>query len=286
MSLEDLRALAEAATPGPWEAYFTQHGDPFVSEAGRGWFGALTVEPGEDDQQLGIAARVATGPADYGRANCLFIAAANPAVVMALIDELAEYRALGPLPSLRVAIAHSEAIDAQIALTAGATLAPDLACGFCAQCRAMGLIGCMGHFPGQTRSAGHPTEPNPVFAVDAGHLCDTCGHYKVEHRDSVGKCLSDGTDCDCLSFSAGHPTEPRERATPPQPTVERWLFLALLVEGAHPDHDPDDLASDVAWSVNKDGRLGTVTVGGIPAPQWLTPETLANLRAAASGDAS
>lgn len=64
------------------------------------------------------------------------------------------------------------------------------------------------------------------------------------------------------------------------------LFLALEIPGAD-GTDPDDLADEIAFlltkSINDLGRPGRVRVHGIPAPQWLTPETLENLRRAANG---
>lgn len=83
-----LRSLAIAAIPGypldaadstgQWEAWFNFHGDPYVVESGRGQFGTV--------------ATVATVPEDYGRARAEFMGAANPATVLALLDELVAAR--------------------------------------------------------------------------------------------------------------------------------------------------------------------------------------------------
>ncbi len=83
-----LRELAEAATPGPWEAYFTRHGDPLVVEAGKGLFGAITDPIGAPVEPIVPLVRPSTSPDDYGRANCEFIAAANPSAVVELLARL------------------------------------------------------------------------------------------------------------------------------------------------------------------------------------------------------
>lgn len=62
------------------------------------------------------------------------------------------------------------------------------------------------------------------------------------------------------------------------------LFLALTVNDVDPTSDPDDVADELATIING-GRTtarSRVIVCAIPAPQWLTPSTLANLRAAAT----
>ena len=63
------------------------------------------------------------------------------------------------------------------------------------------------------------------------------------------------------------------------------MFLALHMPGIDPTtSDPDEIADDVAALLN-DGEFlsdATVTVSAIPAPQWLTPATLAALREAAN----
>lgn len=72
MTHDELRELAARATPGPWHAYFTTHGDPFVVCDRDRW----------PQTQM---AQVSTAPDDYGRANCEFIAAARTALP-ALLD--------------------------------------------------------------------------------------------------------------------------------------------------------------------------------------------------------
>ena len=71
LDLEAIKARCEAATAGPWQAYFTTHGDPYVAEEGRPKFGMV----------------VSTSPDDYGRANCQFIAHARTDIP-ALIAEI------------------------------------------------------------------------------------------------------------------------------------------------------------------------------------------------------
>ena len=72
--LHSLRALAEAATPGPWEPYLNMHGDAYVCEKGRKLFGVI--------------AHASSSPDDYGRANAEFIAACNPETIIELLDML------------------------------------------------------------------------------------------------------------------------------------------------------------------------------------------------------
>ena len=68
--LTALRALAEKATPGPWIYHETIHADNHVTAGG----GILTGTH-------------VCGPT-YERENARFIAAANPAVVLAMLDRL------------------------------------------------------------------------------------------------------------------------------------------------------------------------------------------------------
>ena len=74
----ELRRLAEAATPGPWEAFGAVDG-----RRGERWLGVTT------DMRATEAARAGDVFAAQGctRQDVLFIAAANPAVVLALLDE-------------------------------------------------------------------------------------------------------------------------------------------------------------------------------------------------------
>ena len=67
--------------------------------------------------------------------------------------------------------------------------------------------------------------------------------------------------------------------------MTRTLLVAVYVANAdHEAKDPDDLASDLVDSLNGGHTTASspFIVGGIPAPQWLTPATLANLRANAT----
>ena len=77
VDLDAIEVLCVAATPGRWEPYFTIHGDPHVTQVGRGAFG--------------VVASIATSPGDYGRANAEFIAAARTDLP-ALVAELREAR--------------------------------------------------------------------------------------------------------------------------------------------------------------------------------------------------
>ena len=76
----ELRRLAEAATPGPWEAFGAVDG-----RRGERWLGVTTDMRAIESARAGdvFAAQNCT------RQDALFIAAANPAVVLALLDRLA-----------------------------------------------------------------------------------------------------------------------------------------------------------------------------------------------------
>lgn len=71
--IEAHAALARAATPGRWHAYFTIHGDPsVVTDVKR--------------QVTTCLAIVSVSPKDYGRANNLHIAANGPTRTLAACD--------------------------------------------------------------------------------------------------------------------------------------------------------------------------------------------------------
>ena len=74
----ELRRLAEAATPGPWEAFGAVDG-----RRGERWLGVTTDMRAIESARAGdvFAAQNCT------RQDALFIAAANPAAVLALLDE-------------------------------------------------------------------------------------------------------------------------------------------------------------------------------------------------------
>ena len=76
--LAGLRRLAEAATPGPWEAFGAVDG-----RRGERWLGVTTDMRATESARAGdvFAAQNCT------RQDALFIAAANPAAVLALLDE-------------------------------------------------------------------------------------------------------------------------------------------------------------------------------------------------------
>ena len=76
----ELRRLAEAATPGPWEAFGAVDG-----RRGERWLGVTTDMRATESARAGdvFAAQ------DCTRQDALFIAAANPAAVLGLLDRLA-----------------------------------------------------------------------------------------------------------------------------------------------------------------------------------------------------
>ena len=76
--LAELRRLAEAATPGPWEAFGAVDG-----RRGERWLGVTTDMRAIESARAGdvFAAQNCT------RQDALFIAAANPAAVLALLAE-------------------------------------------------------------------------------------------------------------------------------------------------------------------------------------------------------
>ena len=76
--LDELRRLAEAATPGPWEAFGAVGG-----RRGERWLGVTTDMRAIESARAGdvFAAQ------DCTRQDALFIAAANPAAVLALLDD-------------------------------------------------------------------------------------------------------------------------------------------------------------------------------------------------------
>ena len=82
--LAELRRLAEAATPGPWEAFGAVDG-----RRGERWLGVTTDMRATESARAGdvFAAQNCT------RQDALFIAAANPAAVLALLDDADALRA-------------------------------------------------------------------------------------------------------------------------------------------------------------------------------------------------
>ena len=74
----ELRRLAEAATPGPWEAFGAVDG-----RRGERWLGVTTDMRATESARAGDV----FSAQDCTRQDALFIAAANPAVVLALLDE-------------------------------------------------------------------------------------------------------------------------------------------------------------------------------------------------------
>lgn len=85
IDIKAIRAAAEAATPGPWEAVGPSFGEPlpkYLNEVGRinedEMFEEVCVSPWPED--------------DACSADMIFIATANPAAVIALCDEIERLR--------------------------------------------------------------------------------------------------------------------------------------------------------------------------------------------------
>jgi len=79
---EQLRALALAATKGPWTMDIGEEGCAFPNQ----W---PTIQ--SDDREV-IGTEGFYGDLEEDKANAAFVAAANPAAILALLDELAELR--------------------------------------------------------------------------------------------------------------------------------------------------------------------------------------------------
>ena len=77
--LAELRRLAEAATPGPWEAFGAVDG-----RRGERWLGVTTDMRATESARAGDV----FSAQDCTRQDALFIAAANPAAVLSLLDHL------------------------------------------------------------------------------------------------------------------------------------------------------------------------------------------------------
>lgn len=75
--LEELRSIALAATPGPWNWV----GDLSMNEAS-------LESPSEEGYVLSAYGLHTEGFVDVGESDAAFIAAANPATVLALLDRL------------------------------------------------------------------------------------------------------------------------------------------------------------------------------------------------------
>lgn len=75
--IQEIQARLEKISAPEWESTPNMHGDPSVSEKGRGAFGRI--------------ADLSTHPADYGRANMEFIANA-PEDIRFLLAELQEQK--------------------------------------------------------------------------------------------------------------------------------------------------------------------------------------------------
>ena len=86
--LANLRALAEAATPGPWTVQ--DHADDDGDDAPR----IVAPDSQEPENPWFVAEACACcGPGDATPANARYIAAVSPDVVMGLLDALAEAEA-------------------------------------------------------------------------------------------------------------------------------------------------------------------------------------------------
>lgn len=82
LDLDALQALAEAATPGPWRECGHDRGGCSCAQV---WSTAVDFPVAtafKNDEEMGHA------PIGQPEANAAYIAAANPAVILALIDRL------------------------------------------------------------------------------------------------------------------------------------------------------------------------------------------------------
>lgn len=124
---EALRALAEAATPGPWAA--TGHCGSYSGRADRGYDKTWTyhILQANTGRRLDYFA-VNTDPAEPKPAppsNCAFIAAADPSTVLALLARLDEAETL-----LADAVFAQDVLTREIdELVATTRLAPGSGCG-------------------------------------------------------------------------------------------------------------------------------------------------------------
>lgn len=82
IDIPNLREKAVAATPGPWEAW--KH-----PESNGYWYVDRTARI-EAKSAFGDIATCSTGIEETAKANAAFIAASNPAAVIALCDRIAE----------------------------------------------------------------------------------------------------------------------------------------------------------------------------------------------------
>ncbi len=99
---EELRRLAEAATPGPWRECGADRGG---CACGQVWSISLdcpVAEVWQGDDVIGE-------PEQGAMANAAFIAKANPAAIISLLDENAQLRAENE--RLRAQLAESQAND-------------------------------------------------------------------------------------------------------------------------------------------------------------------------------
>lgn len=80
----NLRALAEAATPGPWIGAGPSFGAPLPAYLNE----VVTDHQNEDEDDVTIV-MAEHGAEDENTANISFVAAANPAAILALLDRLA-----------------------------------------------------------------------------------------------------------------------------------------------------------------------------------------------------
>lgn len=83
ISRNDLRKIAEQATPGPWEVWKNVHCDPVVVPAGKPWEG-ITDPKMPFEKITGLS----TAPDDYGRSNLEHIATFDPPTVLELLSRI------------------------------------------------------------------------------------------------------------------------------------------------------------------------------------------------------
>jgi len=85
---QKLRELCSNATPGPWYLRTNRHPET----DGRPWGWLDTKEPGSGSQAPPPGVSVTWTRGERSEANARFIAAANPAALLALLDELQSLR--------------------------------------------------------------------------------------------------------------------------------------------------------------------------------------------------
>ncbi len=103
MTLDDLEALARAATPGPWT------GPRVTDQWPPGWLGVYACDD-EDGQPYEVIGTTGHALADLtveqDQANARFIAAANPATILALVDRVRRLERVARSAELLLAVGN------------------------------------------------------------------------------------------------------------------------------------------------------------------------------------